>query len=438
MLKNIKQPSKALSSSGNSIVKTIEKYGNVWMDDAYVQGLLNSAEKELYLSQIKTQKDASRQALIAQQSINETDLLKTTGWWSNHEDPYALNRIDTVAPYESFDNVNIDTIWDFKDERSVKDRWLWDTQRYTLDQAIVYHAIYQAYYNNILNQNIVIQDIAYLNNTMPKNLRDIYEEAKKNTMEEARKQVDVSQPLVVKPKTWADAQDPYYNPNQTPVEQRWMYNTARYTKIQADAYAFIETGQSKKCKDVRPYNPNLGFPDKLRYYEDILACKGNEVVDDVIDPFKPPENCNIESWTGSITDLPRYILDYIKCSLTSLEDLVKEIGIDLLYLGIGLLIVGGYLAYRNRKTLASGAKVGASYASNLIPGKQYIAAKQKEAEARGISLTQALREDADRLYNPVGIVQNVAKYQDGGTLAKAAAVEAAVPEEVLLAPSLAS
>lgn len=405
---------KTSSGSNTSYISTelfnSHRSDNVWLDEAYYQGLLSPRDEAIYLKEVETQKAEAVQNLYDKQSINLTDLEKTTNWWANRLDPYTY----VNGP------VSIDYTFDFHDvfnpkfEPAVNGRWLWNTQRFTLDQAIRYGLQYATYWNQA---PIAEQDALYVKGNMPKAQIETYLENKKNTMERAKEEIDVSEPLHVFPnREWSANNDVYYSTSQTPVEQRWMYNTARYTKEQAAAYELTEKGGVDGC-DIRPYNPNLGFPDRLRYYEDVLACKAGKlpVIGGIINPSPAnKEKCNVEPWTGSVSDILRYTIESLKCGITTtfqefLDWLEKAFAISLEVV-LGILIVGGILLYKNRNTIASGAKIVVnSPVGNLIPGKKYYEIKRKEAARKGISVSEAIGSDISNIYNPIGIAQNLAQ-----------------------------
>jgi hypothetical protein len=340
--------------------------------------------------------------------------------------------------------MTIDNFWDAANNSSVTARMLWNTRKLTHAQAFKYASLYSL--PIIIDRNkqienawnllpVYVQDKMHVDN-FPDDTYGVqrylwqqnYDNATIKASQEIAGNVSISKEEYDTIK-WSPVDDvnnitiSLYEPKADPMRKEY---DPRYDPKSSAYYTDLSARYGPKnvikllSESKEPYTVPLGrvFWDTGRFTRDqaekYLNNKG------YIEPYKA-EPCFVVPWDGSPQDLVRFTADKGICKI---EDIIPDLpwGLDYSTLGIAALLVGGVLLYQNRETVKyvgrevggyalEGAKAGASVASNLIPGKQYVAAKQKEANARGITLTQALREDAGRIYNPVSIVENVAQYQ---------------------------
>lgn len=354
---------------------------------------------------------------------------------------------DSPIPPGKVGGLSQANFWDPNNPNSVKSRMFWNTRRFTNYQAFQYAANYKQ--PIIIDRNKQIEEAW---NKLPLYTQDIikasgfpddtygiqrylWQKAYDNANILAEKliaQRSVPNQAELGSTVWGPVDDtgnlkivkfdPRSDPHNSKYNPKYDPNNPAYSHS-LDPLLMPKTVIQLLSESKTPYKVILGrvFWITGRYTSDqaylYLRNKG------YIEPYKA-QPCVVEPWNESFSDLQRYIYDKIACTDTfhSIEDAIGEIGQDLFYIGIGLLLIGGYLVYNNQNAIASGArtvasygvsaaKVGAEYGSNLIPGGAYIKAKQKEATARGVSLKEVLSEDVGRAYNPVGIIQNVAQYQ---------------------------
>jgi len=368
-------------------------YTNVQLDEAYLdqKGLhFHTADRKIYEQQVAQEKANAKQNLIDRRGITKDDVFKSN-WWSDHPDPYGA---PITTPYQ---------VWDSNYGPSIEARWMWDTQRYISEDASRY-ASWVLAGNTILKQEELVQEFAntpittidmWKYNTSGSPSSPGPHEGRQLTPEEsalwqsnwdaayAQATQDVAMQIPVTKagydtKKWSSNPDIYYNDlKKTPwalETARVYWITGRFTKDQA--YKYLTKGQ-------------FNSPNKKDYQT----------------------QCEIEPWNGKYEDLPRYIIDYIKCSFEDgIEEIKTFIGkvADYVYYGaIVALILLGWFAWNERAAIKSATLTSADIAANLIPGRQYYKLKQQVAKSQGISTKQAIYQDIGQATNPIGLIKKV-------------------------------
>lgn len=332
--------------------------------------------------------------------------------------------------------VTIDNIWDISNPNSVKARMFWNTRKFTHEQAFHYAATYKL--PSIIDRNKQIQDAW---NALP-----IYEQDSIKASGFPDDQYGVQRSLwqrsyddatVIASKEIADGKmptkqeldatkwspvddvqnlkialyDPRSDPHKKEYDPKFDPNNPAYDTEQ-DKRLKPKTVIKLLSESKKPYTVVLGrvFWDTGRY----TAVQAEKYLNNggYIEPPEP-EECVIDPWKETPADLPRYLLDYLSCSFRDFIDKLKEIfGVvenAVIYGALALLIVGGYIVYKNRSAIKSGTLTGVDYASNLIPGRQYYRLKKQEAARRGISVSKAIGEDVGKAYNPIGLANDLKK-----------------------------
>lgn len=246
------------------------------------------------------------------------------------------------------------------------------------------------------------------------------------------------------PNKWSEIEDVYSPQTLSTVDKFRFWQTGRFTREQAKKfyYGALADYFNANFDDPGAYNyytnnpKDINGPAFFSYYwfkrwetDPYGARKYYEAHPE--DPHyaawlksKGKKPCVVQPWTGSISDVLRYTLDYLHCTFTEgwdeFLDWLKSAFAISLEIVIGVLVIGGILLYRNRSSIASGAKYVGGTAinvaspavgklTNLIPGKAYYEIKRKEAARKGISVSEAIGQDVSNAYNPVGIIQNLAQ-----------------------------
>ena len=335
-------------------------------------------------------------------------------------------------------SITIDNIWDANNPDSVKARMFWNSRRFTHEQAFHYAAIFKE--PSIIERNrkiaeewnklpIYKQDQIHSENfpddkygikrfewqkaldaARLKAISEINAGKMPNKQEyEAIRWSPVNDINYLKFGLYTDKAnphspnyDPHYDPNNPAYNPE---NNEGFAEKYKDKTVVEMLSESKK-----PYTVVEGriFWDTGRYTAEqadrYLKNKG------YIEPYKAAP-CVIDPWKETLADLPRYLLDYLACSFSDFKDKIDElfgyVETGVLIVAIGLLIAAGYVAYNNRKQLKLAAITSGSYASNLIPGKQYYELKKQKAAAEGTSVSYQIGQDAREAYNPVGLIGKV-------------------------------
>lgn len=308
------------------------KWKNYQLDQAFVYDMFDDDQKKIYLKEVKEQITGAKYDLQGLNHIDSSDLgTSPSVWLPEGSQDILLSQPSNILPDRVGINITIGypDVYDANNIAAVNARWFWNTRRFTYDQAEKYYEKYLMYWSRFLDDSSQIeQDEAFFKGQLPDTVKSIYQSRIDFTREEARKQIDVSQPLDTKlrDQPWSPRVNPYYNNNLSTVEKRWMYNTHRFTKEQADKYEKDEAGGDDGCV-VRPPNPKLGYPDVLRYYEDKLRCGTNTVADDITMDY-------------------HHIVDGIHQATNIAPDLIY-------YGGIAALAYGAYTLWTSPRSVAS-------------------------------------------------------------------------------------
>lgn len=370
-----------------------DSLSNAQKDYLYVNKLLQSDQLTTYLRQVNIEKAEAKQALKVKQRINGTDITVFESSWPSGKDALEKETFEVVDP------ITPQNIYDSEDEKVVMARWFWDTRRYNLGEAKTYFSSYDAYWKNdeyykmrdkYNAMGAVAQDRYYKDHDLGHKPEDKLtpeeKQYKKWFWEDWDYQVKIAQDQIAAQQQatreelnktkWSTYVDIYYDTLKdvpwADFTRRVWWNTGRYTRDQAEEY--LKHGQ-------------------------------------FVSPTPQHEECQINPWNGSTSDILRYLLDYISCSWKDfkkqLDELFGYVETGVLIAVVGLLIAAGYVAYNNRKQLKLAAITSGSYASNLIPGKQYYELKKQKAAAEGTSVSYQIGQDAKQAYNPVGLIGKV-------------------------------